>query len=237
MLPLAEGLLSEKEMARAGHFRFGRHRRRFVLRRAMRRIVLAELTGLRPKELCFAESGHGKPHLADISTAIEFNSSHSGDRGVIATGNYPLGVDIEALERPMDYLRFARHSFADEEYIDIRRCSENDRRVAFFNCWTGKEAYIKSLGLGLSKKLSSFAVRCAPEDPPGLKWDEEQLQDPGTCSFLRYTDDNHVATMVLNRPSETLNPTLHELSALSIRELKPIKRQSGPRWRKYREAR
>jgi phosphopantetheinyl transferase len=89
----AEQLLSTPERSRAAAFRFNRHRRRFVFRRAMRRILLADIAGINATDLIFNESDHGKPRL--VGADFEFNTSHTQDVGVIVTGDVPLGVDIE----------------------------------------------------------------------------------------------------------------------------------------------
>src|SRR5205085_10360933 len=56
--------LSADEHARARRFHFERDRRRFVVRRAALRGLLANYLGAEPAELRFEYSGHGKPRLA-----------------------------------------------------------------------------------------------------------------------------------------------------------------------------
>ena len=198
----------------------------------MRRVVLAHVLVARPSEIQFVDMGHTKPRLMTLDSSIEFSSGHSKNCGVIVTGPSPLGVDIEALERPIDYLGIAKHCFADEECADIRRARGNARRTAFFNCWTGKEAYVKALGVGLRKSLRSFAVRCAPGDPPGLRWDNETHIPCRKYRFLRYTDDEHVVTLVLTDPAGAIEPGFHSLGLSSIRALKPLENAAGTNWRR-----
>ena len=230
-LLLAKDLLSTDERDRARGFHFERHRRRFTVRRSMRRVLLAHLVGYEPSQIQYEESSYGKPRLGGTSTALEFSSSHSGDRGIVVTGTCPLGVDIEALDRPIDHLDFARRSLADEEYEEIRRARGSARRTAFFNCWTGKEAYMKSLGLGLSKGLRSFAVSCAPDEAPGLRWDKEQPEATAAYSFLRRFDDTHVISVAMKHPADAIRPVFHELSTSSLRVLGPVTESCGPNWR------
>lgn len=231
LLPLAEGLLSTGECTRASRIQVDRHRRTFVVRRAMRRVLLAHLTAAKPSELEFIEVNHKKPRLVTPDSSIEFSSGHSGDCGVVVTGQVPLGVDIEALGSPLDYLGIAGRYFADEEYADIQRIPGCARRIAFFNCWTGKEAYVKALGVGLSKSLRSFAVQCAPGDPPGLRWDNETNTPRKEFRFLRYTDDEYVVTVVLTDTTDVIQPEFHALSTSSLRAFKPIENSTGPIWR------
>lgn len=231
LLSQAERLLSREERERAGRFPLGQHRRRFIVRRAMRRVLLANLNSMEPTEIRFGALEHGKPRVGGTKAALEFNSSHSADRGIIVTGKCKLGVDIEILDRPMDHLRFARRSFTNDEYSDIRRYEGNARRMAFFNCWTGKEAYVKAIGCGLSKPLRSFSVRCAPDESPGLRWDEERYQSRNAYSFFRFTDEEYVATAVWNLPTGKIKPAFHELSVASLDGFEAIESDTRSKWR------
>lgn len=208
------------ERSRAAAFRFDRHRRRFVIRRAMRRILLAHIADMEPHELTFSESDRSKPRL--VGADFEFNTSHTHDVGVIATGDAPLGVDIEALDRPMDYLRFAQRTFTEEEFLDISKERDDDLHVAFFNCWTGKEAYIKALGLGLHKDLRSFSVQCTPGAVPGLRWDRESDEDASIWRFERISTDDHVATIVALNNVGQPNVRIRTLSNESLRAGVPV---------------
>ncbi len=189
----------------------------------MRRLLLAQLAGAAPSELEIEQPKGGKPFLRDAD--IEFNASHSGDLAVIVTGRAPVGVDVESPDRPVDYLSFARHSFTEEEFVDIERCRGNSLRVAFWNCWTGKEAYLKALGHGLSKDLRSFAVSAAPGEPPGLRWDADEPNAEGRWQFLRVSNKDAVATALVsaNRasPWRFRAPSLDSLRARELLEEEP----------------
>lgn len=91
----------------------------------------------------------GKPYLAD-SLDFHFNLSHSGRWVVLAYGASPLGVDVQEI-RPVGNV--ARRFFTADERDYV---SEDPQR--FFRVWTGKESYLKYLGLGLKKPLDSFSV-------------------------------------------------------------------------------
>ena len=217
----AEQLLSTPERTRAAAFRFDRHRRRFVIRRAMRRILLAHIADIEPADLEFSESDRGKPEL--IGANFEFNTSHTRDVGVIVTSNAPLGVDIEAIDRPMDYLKFAQRMFTDEEFLDISKARDDELRIAFFNCWTGKEAYVKAIGQGLQKDLRSFSVECAPDSVPGLRWSVDN--DSNAWRFERIATDDHIVTIVAQDSAGYAGVHEQALSTESLRAGMPVSMQ------------
>ena len=93
-------LLPEYEQEKANRYRFREDSLRYVTGRLMIR-HLAEISGgSRDLELCMSE--YGKPYFGDESLPM-FNLSHSGKKVVLATGNIPLGVDIEE-NKEINYL-------------------------------------------------------------------------------------------------------------------------------------
>jgi len=186
----------------------------------MRRLLLAHIADINPTDLIFNESDHGKPRL--LGADFEFNTSHTQDVGVIVTGDAPLGVDIEAVDRPMDYLQFAKRSFTEEEFLDISKERDDDLRLAFFNCWTGKESYIKALGLGLHKDLRSFSVQCTPGAVPGLRWDGESDGDLNLWRFERVSTDKYIATIVAQSSADKADVHIQTLSTESLRAGVPV---------------
>lgn len=151
-------VLTPDERARAARFHFPRHRRRFVRARAQLRRQLADVVGGEPGTLDIATHERGKPYLP-AAPGLEFNLSHSGERGLIAwSRSAPLGVDLEAV-RPVDRLEdLAERNFAAPEFERIRASRGRAQRDLFFRCWTRKEAFVKAVGDGLVIDLRSFVV-------------------------------------------------------------------------------
>ena len=202
----AEKLVSADERDRAGRFRFARHRRRFLVRRAMRRVILADRLQTPLEDLTFIEEEHGRPVVAEAGNDFSFNASHSGDCGVVVTGVGRLGIDVEDMRRRMDYRQFADRKFTTAESTEIGRHSDDTLARVFFNCWTGKEAYIKALGQGLQKDLQSFSVACSPEQPPGLEWEASDDDAPGEWSFRRLVSGSLLVTIAMrSEPPEDLS--------------------------------
>jgi 4'-phosphopantetheinyl transferase len=161
--------LSDDELARADRFRFPDLRCKFAQRRGILRFVLSRYLKLPPAELRFEMNSYGKPFLTPAvnQTGIQFSLSHSQDRMVIAvTRGSLLGIDIEVVRDGIDNLGLAESFFAAEDVQCIRsKANVDSQRRAFFDIWTGKEAYIKALGAGLSIPLDQFSIDMELEKP------------------------------------------------------------------------
>jgi 4'-phosphopantetheinyl transferase len=108
----------------------------------------------------------GKPSLP--SQGIHFNLSHSGDIVLIAlAAGGELGVDVERIRHLENFEQISADFFSPKEVRELRRLPASRAQVAFYACWTRKEAILKAKGVGLSLALNRFDV---PVDPV--------LQDP-----------------------------------------------------------
>lgn len=126
----------------------------------------------------------GKPRIAG-QDRFHYNLSHSGDRVVIAWGDGPVGVDVQQMRMDPGKEELARSFFTPEEQAFIFESPES-RAERFYRVWTGKESYLKYLGTGLKKSLSSFSI-LSPEISPMLKtWYLPQ----GCCVSLCTNDPN-----------------------------------------------
>lgn len=69
------------------------------------------------------------------------------------------GVDIELL-REVNYIKIAKRFFTDEEsrYLLQTEKTDKEKMELFFKIWTGKEAYTKMLGCGLTMRMDSFSI-------------------------------------------------------------------------------
>lgn len=140
--------------------------RRFVAMRAALRGILAERLGVRPVELRFRYGQYGKPEL-DAPWAqrrVSFSVSHSGEVGAILLlemsdqrhGPAPaIGVDLEE-RRPRPFLRLAKRYFTIAEVQTLQKLKEEEQARCFFDMWTKKEAWLKTLGTGLAGGLTSL---------------------------------------------------------------------------------
>jgi 4'-phosphopantetheinyl transferase len=162
----SEKLLSADELERAAAYRFERDRRRFVVRRAALRTLLAEQLASQPNEIAFIEGRHGKPELAAPfgQSGLHFSVSHSQDLALIALAyDRAVGVDVEAITELPDADAIARRYFTPAESAALRALGPDERRRQFFTLWTRKEAFVKATGDGLSRSLDSFDISPMPD--------------------------------------------------------------------------
>jgi 4'-phosphopantetheinyl transferase len=155
--------LSSDELSRANRFRFARDRERFIAAHVMLRSVLARYMGVAPELLQFQAAAHGKPHLAGASP-VSFNLSHSGELTAVAVSRgRQVGIDVEQVREVDDIDRVCRLIASPAEERCFRQLPEASRAVAFFSCWTRKEAVVKAMGAGLSQPLDRIEVSLSPE--------------------------------------------------------------------------
>lgn len=149
-ISLLEKVLSVEEKNRADRFHFERDTNRFIIRRALLKILLAAYLGCETQELKFVTGFNGKPHLAG-NTDLHFNTSHSDSHAVIALSPHQLGVDIELAHLDFDFGPVAEVLFSKAE-LDFLAASNNPVKD-FFIIWTRKEAFVKATGKGLENHV------------------------------------------------------------------------------------
>lgn len=156
--------LSGDERERARRFVFSRDRDRYVAAHVALRQILAGPASQPAAQLHFAAGRFGKPALANAA-GLRFNLSHSQGVGLIALSEQAeLGVDVE-LVRPMrDAIALAADHFDAAEREALAALAAGPARdLAFFRCWTRKEACLKAAGVGLGLDTRRFHVGIAPD--------------------------------------------------------------------------
>ncbi len=157
--------LSDDEWQRANRFHLERNRRRFIAGRGTLREILATLVDIDPATLVFAYGEFGKPHIAApaLAHSLHFNLAHAESIAVYATAKHALGVDLERVRAMEEAEQIASRYFSPREKRCLLTLPADQRREAFFNCWTYKEAYLKAIGSGLDDCLDQIEVTLAPD--------------------------------------------------------------------------
>jgi 4'-phosphopantetheinyl transferase len=174
-------LLDPGEIARYQQYRRDDDRGRFLLGTAMVRHLFAAESGLSPAAVRLDRScpdcdrPHGKVRLAADPEAsaprLEVSVSHSGRWVVLAVCRaYPVGVDVERLDRGLDHRQVARLALTDAEVQQLQGVPDAERAAAFTRLWVRKEAVVKATGDGLRTPLATFAVSPADAAPRLVAW-------------------------------------------------------------------
>jgi len=173
-------LLSGAEQERLRRFRFADHQRRYQIGHGALRRILGGYLGRDPREVEFRQGPRGKPYL--VGDGPFFNLSHSGKLALIGVAATELGLDVEKVRHLESLTQIAQRHFSDTEYGSLDQLQGEARELAFYRCWTRKEAYIKALGEGLSMSLDSFDVSLC-EEPKFLACHDGR-EDPADWSML-----------------------------------------------------
>lgn len=164
---LRRGLAPDEER-RAAQLCFATDRRRFIVRRGLRRAILAGYAGGGPASLRFRAGPWGKPALAG-GDDLHFNCSHSGGLAAVAvTRGRRVGIDVEGLRPVPDALAVARSLFCPVELAALAAVPAAELDEAFLRCWTRKEAYLKASGEGLGGALAGASSLASPRWPAGM---------------------------------------------------------------------
>jgi 4'-phosphopantetheinyl transferase len=174
-------LLSADETERARRFHFEKDRRHFILARGTLRRLIGRYLEATPESIRFIYQEYGKPQLVDsVYPTLKFNVAHSGSLAVFAfTRLSEIGVDLEQIKPELAGEDIARRFFSESEVASLDALPERERALAFYNCWTRKEAFIKAKGLGLSLPLDQFDVSLIPGHEATLlrtAWDEAEAE-------------------------------------------------------------
>ena len=182
-------ILSEEERDRANRFKFVEDKIKYIACRGVLRHLLGLYLGEEAEHVKIGYIKNGKPHHR---SNLEFNASHSQDWAVIGfTLDTVLGIDIEYVNRNIEFEEIAQRFFSPEESTIVNSAQKDLIPRYFYNCWTRKEAFIKALGDGLSFPLDRFVVSCAPEDIPQLrstKWDKNEVNNWCLWGFEKGND-------------------------------------------------
>ena len=166
-------ILSADERLRAEQFHFEQDWRRFTVARGLLRRILSCYLDVKPSDLQFCYGPAGKPCLPRSEMTdwgrVRFNLAHSRGLALYAiTYDREVGIDLEHIRPMPDAEQIAARFFSSREVAAFRTTPPNKKLLAFFNCWTRKEAYLKANGDGLAQPLDQFEVSLAPGEPARL---------------------------------------------------------------------
>jgi 4'-phosphopantetheinyl transferase len=165
---------------------------------------------VRPEEWSFIPNNYGRPEIAGpVETLLRFNLAHT--RGLVACAvawEREVGVDVEDVERPGEYVHLAQRFFAPSEAAHVASLPVERQRDVFFDYWTLKESYVKARGMGLALPLGDFAFQL--DELPTISFAGSIVDDPKSWQFrrLRPSEQHRLALAV--RGTEELKVTTRE---------------------------
>ena len=121
------------------------------------RSLICQKYKINNEEIRFKYNEYGKPFVENFSD-FHFNLSHSGEWVVCTTANFNVGIDIEKISE-IEALKLAKEFFSADEFYDISNMNSDEQINCFFDLWTLKESYIKTIGKGLYTPLNSFSIK------------------------------------------------------------------------------
>jgi 4'-phosphopantetheinyl transferase len=185
--PASASLLSPDERERAARLLVEDKRAQFVAGRGVLRRVLGQYLGVAPQALVFAYGPHGKPTLRNDGSAAElaFNFSHSANLALIGVARAgTIGIDIEHRGRHISVAPFARHILSASEAATLARRPQARHRQVLLATWTRKEAYLKALGVGLSRPMTGFTTGIAEDGATVVRELEDAGGKPQPWAFI-----------------------------------------------------
>lgn len=187
--------LAGNELLRAEKFYFEKDKINYIFSRGVLRNIISSYSGEHPKDIHFSYNQYGKPFLQGSN--LSFNVSHSGNKILYAfTIAFSIGVDIESFKNNIDFLSIAKRFFSNNEYEKLCSIDPKWQQLAFYRCWTRKEAYIKAIGRGLHCPLTSFEVSLLPSEEPMLLRSEANQTNREIYKLVEILlDENYIASI------------------------------------------
>lgn len=174
-LARAESSLTPRELARARRGTPAAHRRRVLLRAALRSALGVEL-GTDARRVPIRTTLAGRPHLP--GSGLDVSCSASGALGVVALGRgRRVGVDVESVAPWTD-------DALDEGWLDsderrsLVRLPLDARAEAAARAWTQKEAVLKARGTGLLDNPSTVGTTVGRKDGVVAGWEIRDVPLP-----------------------------------------------------------
>lgn len=158
--------LSEVEQLRASKFFRENQAQQFVVFHAALRDILARYLDVDPVEITYEAGKFGKPNIIQGQAGrLRFNLTHSDELAVVAVSmGAEVGVDIERVRKVRSFASMLQRCLSDSERKDICAYPEAERFHQFLRFWTHKEAYLKTIGVGLRAPLDRLTLDLqAPE--------------------------------------------------------------------------
>ena len=185
--------LTREELERSQRFVSHDASDRWVIYRAILRIILAKILRVAPIQIPIHVKKHGKPYLAKrFDLDLRFNLSHSRNYALYALAiGHEVGIDIEE-DRSNFCISMAELVLCEYEMRGLMLLPPCLQKQAFLRLWTKKEAISKVFGQGLMLDFKEMVLGVS--DGPSPK---RQASFRGIDLF-DLSDDRCFATLAID---------------------------------------
>ncbi len=197
-------------------------RQAFLVSRGALRHILGGYLQQPPKAFDFTYGPQGKPALKlthptvqhrhdSPSRSLEFNLSHSGDWVVIALcQGRAIGVDIELVRLLSQLPSLCQRCLTPAETATVQGLEPTQANLRFLQYWTGKEAYLKALGLGLTASMTSVELAIPPGAiaPQPAPITPGPLHDQGWHIYQWQPSPAYIAAIAVQTSDLTTHPQI-----------------------------
>ncbi|MDR1012615.1 MAG: 4'-phosphopantetheinyl transferase superfamily protein [Coxiellaceae bacterium] len=155
-------ILNLQEQVRATKFMMRKAASNFIVSRGILRILLSRYLCVDQRQIVFHQNPYGKLYFPAMN--LHFNLSHSNEMALfIFSLNGPVGIDVEFIRTDYNFINLAKKFFSKLENEKLFALPKDEQLLAFYNCWTRKEAVIKARGIGIFREFNKFSVEVSPD--------------------------------------------------------------------------
>lgn len=148
-------------------------RMQFIRVHAFLKKVIERYTRQPPEEIHLVSGLGGKPMIKcdHFHPPFFFSLSYRHDYSMLAISNEScIGVDVEEIEEINDLFPFLLDNFSqNEQRLVLAEGTEQKQLSLLYALWAMKEAVVKSLAIGLPRKLNKYDLSFFLDQPIGLQ--------------------------------------------------------------------
>ena len=196
--PELEHYLSSQESIKLKQFKDKNAATTFFYSKSITRFLLGKYLNRKPQDIKIHKKEHGKPEIVN-NCGLHFNVSHSAGFICFIFSPVTCGIDIENLQRVVDYEQIIKRFFSTTEIQSWKNNFCGSKSLAFFRGWTRKEAFLKATGDGITG-LSKFDISFEPCIKQAIISNKDQFANKGNWFFHEFlSEPDYICSLVLKK--------------------------------------
>ena len=117
--------------------------------------MVCRISGYPVSSISIHRYPNGKPFLPDFPN-LHFNITHTDHLAVLAIDDQLVGIDVEKVSTAR--MAVADRFFSNNEIEMLNKCPKNQRDHLFFELWTGRESFVKAIGVGIFNSMGQYTI-------------------------------------------------------------------------------